>query len=57
LRDVDHVVLAAGGHSSPTAAARPSEAAMAMRLPLLAVIEALRERPRVGLTYISSAGV
>jgi UDP-glucose 4-epimerase len=55
--DVDHVVFAAGGHSSPTAAAGPSEAAMAMLLPLLATIEALRERPRVGLTYMSSAGV
>jgi UDP-glucose 4-epimerase len=56
LRDVDHVVFAVGGHSPPTAAAKPSEAAMAMLLPLLAVIEALRERPRVGLTYVSSGG-
>jgi UDP-glucose 4-epimerase len=56
LRDVDHVVFSVGGHSPPTAAAHPSEAAMAMLLPLLAVIEALRERPRVGLTYLSSGG-
>lgn len=56
LRDVDHVVFAVGGHSPPTAAAKPSEAAMAMLLPLLALIEALRERPRIGLTYMSSGG-
>ena len=56
LRDVDHVIFAVGGHSPPTAAARPSEAAVAMLLPLIAVTEALRERPDVGLTYISSGG-
>src|ERR1700722_2818492 len=54
LRDIDHVVFAVGGHSPPTAAAQPSEAAMEMLLPLLAIIEALRERPHVGLTYMSS---
>src|SRR5580700_6689304 len=51
LRGVDHVVFTAGGHSSPTAADQPSDAAMAMLLPLLAVIEALREHPPIGLTY------
>lgn len=56
LRDIDHVVFAVGGHSPPAAAAQPSVAAMAMLLPLLAVIEALRERPHVGLTYMSSGG-
>ncbi len=56
LRDVDHVVFAVGGHSPSTAAARPSEAAMAILLPLIAVIEALRERPHIELTYMSSGG-
>jgi UDP-glucose 4-epimerase len=56
LRDVDHVVFAVGGHSPPTAAAQPSVAAMAMLLPLLAVTEALRERPHIALTYMSSGG-
>jgi UDP-glucose 4-epimerase len=56
LSDIDHVVFAVGGHSPPTAAAQPSVAAMAMLLPLLGVIEALRERPHVGLTYMSSGG-
>ncbi len=56
LRDIEHVVFAVGGHSPPTAAAQPSAAAMEMLLPLLAVIEALRERPHVGLTYMSSGG-
>ena len=55
MSDVEHVVFAVGGHS-PTASAHPSEAAMAMLLPLLAVIEALRERPQIGLTYLSSGG-
>ena len=56
LRDADHVVFSVGGHTPPTAAAHPSEAAMAMLLPLLAVLEALRERPHVCLTYMSSGG-
>jgi UDP-glucose 4-epimerase len=56
LREAEHVVFAVGGHSPPTASAQPTEAAMAMLLPLLAVIEALRERPQVGLTYLSSGG-
>jgi UDP-glucose 4-epimerase len=56
LRDIEHVVFALGGHSPPTAAAQPSVAAMAMLLPLVAVTEALRGRPRVGLTYMSSGG-
>jgi UDP-glucose 4-epimerase len=56
LRDVDHVVFAVGGHTPPTAAAHPSDAAMEMLLPLLAVLEALRQRPQIGLTYMSSGG-
>jgi UDP-glucose 4-epimerase len=56
LRDIDHVVFSVGGATPPTAAAHPSEAAMAMLLPLLSVLEALRERPHVRLTYMSSGG-
>lgn len=56
MRNVDHVVFSAGEHTPPRAAAHPGQAAMAMLLPLLAVLEALRERPNVGLTYMSSGG-
>jgi UDP-glucose 4-epimerase len=56
MRDVDHVVFAAGGLTPPSAEANPLEAAMEMLLPLLAVLESLRDRPRVSLTYISSGG-
>jgi UDP-glucose 4-epimerase len=56
LRGVDRVLLAAGGLTPPAAAANPSEAATAMLLPLLAVLEALRRRPSVALTTISSGG-
>jgi UDP-glucose 4-epimerase len=56
MRDVDHVVFAAGGVTPPSAEANPLEAATEMLLPLLAVLEALRDRPHVSLTYISSGG-
>jgi UDP-glucose 4-epimerase len=56
LRGVGHVLLAAGGLTPPAAAANPREAATAMLLPLLAVLEALRQRPDVALTIISSGG-
>ncbi len=56
LRDVDHVVFSAGGHTPAAAAAHPSEAAIGMLLPLMAVLEALSKRPHVGMTYMSSGG-
>jgi UDP-glucose 4-epimerase len=56
LREVDHVVYSIGGHTPGGAAAHPSEAALAMLLPLIAVLEALHERPHVSLTYMSSGG-
>jgi UDP-glucose 4-epimerase len=56
MPDVDHVVFAAGGLTPPSAEANPLEAATGMLLPLLAVLEALRDRPHVSLTYISSGG-
>ena len=49
LRDVDHVVYSIGGHTPGGAAAHAAEAALAMLLPLIAVLEALRERPHVSL--------
>lgn len=54
--DVDHIVFAAGGFTHVSAVAHPSDAAMQMLLPLLAVLESVRERPQIALTYISSGG-
>jgi UDP-glucose 4-epimerase len=56
MRGVDHVVFSAGGLTPPSAEANPPAAATGMLLPLLAVLESLRERPHVSLTYISSGG-
>ena len=56
VRSVDHVVFSAGGVTPPSAEANPPAAAMGMLLPLLAVLESLRERPHISLTYISSGG-
>jgi UDP-glucose 4-epimerase len=54
--DVDQVLFSAGGLTPPATAAQPAEAAMQTLLPLLAVLEAIRSRPSVALTYISSGG-
>ena len=56
IYDVDHVVFSAGGVTPPSAAADPPGATMGMLLPLLGVLESLRDRPNVSLTYISSGG-
>ena len=56
-RDVDHIVFSAGGFTPPATAAQPAEAAKRTLLPLLAVLETARRRPRrIALTYISSGG-
>jgi UDP-glucose 4-epimerase len=56
LRNVDRVVFSAGGLTPPATAAQPSEAAMRMLQPLLAVLESMRRQPQLALTYISSGG-
>ncbi len=56
LLDVEHVVFCAGGITPPSAAADPPRAATAMLPPLLAVMEALSQRPDVAMTYLSSGG-
>jgi UDP-glucose 4-epimerase len=56
LRNVDRVVFSAGGLTPPATAAQPSEAAMRMLQPLLAVLESMRRQPQPALTYISSGG-
>ena len=56
VHDVDHVLFSAGAMTPPATAAQPAEAAMQALLPLLAVLETMRDRPSVGLTYISSGG-
>jgi UDP-glucose 4-epimerase len=56
VHDVDHVLFSAGGLTPPATAAQPAEAAMQTLLPLLAVLEAMRSRPSVALTYVSSGG-
>jgi UDP-glucose 4-epimerase len=56
LVDVDHVVCCAGGLLPPEAQDDPQADAFGTLSPLLAVLEALRHRPSVGLTYLSSGG-
>ncbi len=56
IRDIDHVVFSAGGLTPPSAEANPIEATKGMLLPLLTLLESLRDRPQVSLTYISSGG-
>jgi UDP-glucose 4-epimerase len=56
LAGVDHVVCAAGGLLPPEAQERPAADAVATLSPLLSLLEALRERASVGLTYLSSGG-
>lgn len=54
--DIDHIVFAAGGLTPPSAAANLSDAVTGMLLPLLSVLESVRARPQVTITYISSGG-
>ena len=56
LVGVDHVVCAAGGLLPPEAQEDPRRDAIATLSPLLALLEALRRRPSIGLTYLSSGG-
>lgn len=56
MADVDHVVFAAGGLLPPMAARRPIDDAVGTLSPLICMLELLRERPSVGLTYLSSGG-
>jgi len=56
LRGIDHVVFSVGGMSPPAAAAEPVAAVAKTLLPLLCVLEALRHRPHIALTYLSSGG-
>jgi len=56
LDGVDHVICAAGGLLPPEAQERPKADAVATLSPLLSLLEALRRRESVGLTYLSSGG-
>jgi UDP-glucose 4-epimerase len=56
FRHIDHVVFSAGGLSPPATAAQPGVAVVKTLLPLLSVLEALRQRPHIGMTYLSSGG-
>jgi UDP-glucose 4-epimerase len=56
LNGVDYVICAAGGLLPPEAQERPAADATATLLPLLSLLEALRKRATVGLTYLSSGG-
>jgi UDP-glucose 4-epimerase len=53
---VDHVLLVGGGLLPPLAATHAAEDAAGVLRPLLAVLEALRQDARIGLTYVSSGG-
>jgi UDP-glucose 4-epimerase len=56
LKDVDHVVFSVGGMSPPATAAQPGTAVVKALVPLLSVLEAVRQRPHIALTYLSSGG-
>jgi UDP-glucose 4-epimerase len=56
LRGIDHVVFSVGGLSPPATALEPGTAVVKTLLPLLCVLEALRQRPHIALTYLSSGG-
>jgi UDP-glucose 4-epimerase len=56
LQGIDHVVFSVGGLSPPATAAEPGTAIVKTLLPLLCVLEALRQRPHIALTYLSSGG-
>ena len=56
LAGIDHVVCAAGGFLPPEAQESPYLDARGTLSPLLALLEALRNRPTIGLTYLSSGG-
>jgi len=56
LAGVDHVICAAGGLLPPEAQQHPQADAIATLSPIIVLLEALRGRPSVALTYISSGG-
>jgi len=56
LAGVDHVVYSAGGLLPAESNAAPVRDAVQSLEPLVAVLEALRTRPEIGLTYLSSGG-
>ena len=56
FQDIDHVVFSVGGLSPPATAAQPGAAVVKTLLPLLSVLEALRHRPHIGMTHLSSGG-
>ncbi len=56
LSGVTHVILAAGGLTPADSAAQPLEDVRASLEPLLAVLDALRDRPGTRLVYLSSGG-
>ncbi|MGA7988074.1 MAG: NAD-dependent epimerase/dehydratase family protein [Candidatus Dormiibacterota bacterium] len=56
LQDVTDVVFSVGGMSPPATAAHPGTAVVKALVPLVSVLEAVRQRPHVTLTYLSSGG-
>jgi len=56
LAGVDHVLYGAGGLLPPSAAERPLDDLRGTLSPVISTLEALRRRPGVGLTYLSSGG-
>lgn len=56
LEGVDHVIFSAGGLLPAASEENPEEDARLTLGPVRTVLERLRERPGVGLTYLSSGG-
>ena len=56
LEDVGHVIFSAGGLLPAASEENPEEDARLTLGPVRTVLERLRERPGVGLTYLSSGG-
>ena len=56
LEDAEHVIFSAGGLLPAASEENPEEDARLTLGPVRTVLERLRERPGVGLTYLSSGG-